>query len=154
MIFLYNQKGMQLQMETTPKLPDLMSIYVTVKTINSLSLSGDSRSIMLPEGPVVDMMNLDISLVACALLQNATRMKKGTSSTPKINLLLSLWIETVHPPVKTSIEEFRKSYNNSYTLDIEEFLGDNCSIMLPEGPVLDMVNLDVSVPACILLQYF
>lgn len=99
-------------------------------------------------------MNLDIPLVACALLQNATRMKKGTSSTPKINLLLSLWIETVHPPVKTSIEEFRKSYNNSYTLDIEEFLGDNCSIMLPEGPVLDMVNLDVSVPACILLQYF
>lgn len=47
MIFLYNQKGMQLHMETTPKLPDPMSIYVTVITINSLSLSGDSRSIML-----------------------------------------------------------------------------------------------------------
>lgn len=85
---------------------------------------------------------------------HATRMKKGTSSTPKIYLLLSLWIETVLPPVKTCIEEFRESYKYSYTVDIEEFLGDNCSIMLPEGPVLDIVNLDISLPACILLQYF
>lgn len=77
-------------METTPKLPDPMSIYVTVITINSLSLSGDNRSIVLPEGPVVDMMYLDISLVACALLQNATRMKKETSSNPKTNVLLPL----------------------------------------------------------------